>query len=326
MVQDRVGHNRTARVTAMALALLLVAGCEEMPEGLSFLQPAPSEATEVVSESAPPATRLVERDVEAPEVFQVTEAGLWDGRPSLGGVWVAHPDVAEPERVIIRNSANGKFVIGALFRRERDIPGPRLQTSSDAAAALGMLAGAPIELNVTALRRESVPDAPQPEEVEEAEVAATVEDSSEPSVDPIAEAGAALDEETVAAATAASTVGSTPPVGAPAADATIETAALDALEPAPAAPPSPAPRPTSVPSSLQKPFLQIGIFSVEENANRAADMMRSAGMVPTVYAQSTNGKPFWRVVVGPARSTSERGALLRKINEVGFSDAYAVSN
>ena len=43
---------------------------------------------------------LVERDVEAPGVFQVTEAGLWDGRPSLGGVWVAHPDVTEPERVI----------------------------------------------------------------------------------------------------------------------------------------------------------------------------------------------------------------------------------
>ena len=86
------------------------------------------------------ATELVERDVEAPEVFQVTEPGLWDGRPSLGGVWVAHPDVTEPERVIVRNEANGKFVIGALFRRERDIPGPRMQASSDAAAALGMLA------------------------------------------------------------------------------------------------------------------------------------------------------------------------------------------
>ncbi|HBM40562.1 MAG TPA: SPOR domain-containing protein, partial [Sulfitobacter sp.] len=68
-------------------------------------------------------TKLVERDVEAPEVFSVSDQGLWDGRPSLGGVWVAHPDVTDPERVIIRNEANGKFVIGALFRRERDLPG-----------------------------------------------------------------------------------------------------------------------------------------------------------------------------------------------------------
>ncbi len=101
-------------------------------------------------------TRLVERDVEAPDVFQVTEDGLWDGRPSLGGVWLAHPSATDPERVIIRNEANGRFVIGALFRRERDNPGPALQVSSDAASALGLLAGAPAVLNVTALRREEV--------------------------------------------------------------------------------------------------------------------------------------------------------------------------
>ena len=84
---------------------------------------------------------LVERDIEAPEVFSVNEAGLWDGRPSLGGVWVAHPTVTDPERVIIRNTANDKFVIGALFRRELENPGPALQVSSDAAEALGLLAG-----------------------------------------------------------------------------------------------------------------------------------------------------------------------------------------
>ena len=33
------------------------------------------------------------RDVERPDIFSVTENALWDGRPSLGGVWVAHPDV-----------------------------------------------------------------------------------------------------------------------------------------------------------------------------------------------------------------------------------------
>ena len=314
MGHDRVGQIRTTRVAGLALAGLLLVGCEEMPEGLGFLQPAQSDSNEVSSAAAPNATRLVERDVEAPEVFQVTEAGLWDGRPSLGGVWVAHPDVGEPERVIIRNSTNGKFVIGALFRRERDIPGPRLQTSSDAAAALGMLAGAPVELNVTALRRESVPDPEAPQDVPEVDAIAEADEISEQALDPIAAAGAALDEDTVAAAAAAAAVGQTPPVET----ADVETAALES--------PTPAPAPTSVPSSLEKPYVQIGIFSVEENADRTADMMRSAGMVPTIFEQSTNGKPFWRVVVGPARSTSERTALIKQVKSVGFSDAYAVTN
>lgn len=317
MGQDRVGHSGTTRAAGLTLACLLLAGCEELPEQLSFLQPNQSPSEEVSSAAAPAATRLIERDVEAPEVFQVTEAGLWDGRPSLGGVWVAHPDVSEPERVIIRNSANGKFVIGALFRRERDIPGPRLQSSSDAAAALGMLAGAPVELNVTALRRESVPDPEAPQEVDAIETAEAISEQpiTEEPLDPIAAAGASLDEGAVAAATAATAVGQTPPSGA---TDEVQTAALET--------PSPAPTPTQVPSSLQKPFVQIGIFSVEENANRTAEMMRSAGMVPTVYEQSTNGKAFWRVVVGPARSTSERTALLRQVKSVGFSDAYAVTN
>ncbi len=116
----------------------------------------------VISTEAAPAsrsTRLVDRDVEAPEVFQTTDSALWDGRPSLGGVWVASPDAEDPERVILRNPANGNFVIGALFRRERDNPGPKLQISSDAAEALGVLAGQPVQVSVTALRREEAPAA-----------------------------------------------------------------------------------------------------------------------------------------------------------------------
>ena len=91
---------------------------------------------------------LIESYVESPEVFQVSEAGLWDGRPSLGGVWVAHPDAKIPERVIIRNSLNKKSVIGALFQREPGSAGPRLQVSSEAAKALGLLAGSPVNLTV----------------------------------------------------------------------------------------------------------------------------------------------------------------------------------
>ncbi|MBY6139340.1 SPOR domain-containing protein [Leisingera daeponensis] len=301
---DTVSRAMTApRIAAAALGLLVLAGCEDGPK-LGFLEPKPKAEGQVRASSS---TKLVERDVEAPDVFQVTEAGLWDGRPSIGGVWVAHPDTKDPERVIIRNNANGQFVIGALFRREREIPGPRLQVSSDAAVALGLLAGAPVELNVTALRREEVGQEPLPEEQSAAEPA--LEDPAElnenalasseisaSALDPIAGAAAAID------------------ASAPAAAAPAKT------EPAAA----PAPRPQK--SSLSKPYIQIGIFSVEANAERTANMMRSAGMVPDVREQTASGKSFWRVLVGPAQSKAERSQLLKSVKETGFADAYAVTN
>ena len=229
--------------------------------------------------SAPQSVQTVERDVEDPSVFFADEAGLWDGRPSLGGVWVAHPDVTDPERVIIRNPGNGQFVVGALFRRERDIPGPRLQISSDAATALGMLAGAPAQLSVVALRRESVPLAPKtPAQALDADDNAT----SEPS-DPLAAASAALDD-------------------------------LDAAD---------SPSPTE--SRLAKPFLQVGIFSVEANATRTAQQMTAAGMTAQIRRSETNGRSFWRVIVGPAGTTAERDRLLQNIKREGFTDAYPVS-
>ena len=100
------------------------------------------------------------QDVERPDIFEVTDQGLWDGRPSLGGIWVAHPDVRDPERVVIRNAVNGQSTVGALFRRERENPGPVLQLSSDAAEDLGVLPGAPTELNVVVLRRQEIVVAP----------------------------------------------------------------------------------------------------------------------------------------------------------------------
>lgn len=131
------------------------------------------------SQVSPPTTRAAggaARDVEAPEVYQATDSALWDGRPSLGGIWVAAPDAENPERVVIFNPATGKSITGALFKRERGNPGPRLQLSSDAAEALGILAGQPTEIRVTALRKEEVKDAEPAAEPD----AATVEVAAAP--------------------------------------------------------------------------------------------------------------------------------------------------
>lgn len=279
----------------LALALggvLALAACDgtQLP---SFLQNSGTgEAT-----TANATSRTVEREVEAPEIFQATDTGLWDGRPSLGGVWVAHPDVKDPERVIINNETNGKFVIGVIYRPERQQPGPKFQVSSDAAEALDMLAGQPAELKVTALKREEVTVGGPADSGEDAPTGAL---ASAPAVsattldDPIAAAAAALDAAEGPAA-----------VSAPAAPA--------------AAPSAPA-------SSLDKPFIQIGIFSVQGNANNTAEALRRAGMVPTIKPGTMNNKNFWRVIVGPATSSAERSTLLSKIKELGFTDAYYVTN
>lgn len=278
-----------SKYTGLSVILIAAMGLAACDENGQFIATENTSGAPTMSQS----TELVERDVEAPDVFQITEQGLWDGRPSLGGVWVAHPSSQDPERVIVRNEANGKFVIGALFRRERENPGPALQVSSDAAEALGLLAGAPATLNVTALRREEAAVAAAPEATvdfgEPKDIAATP-------LDPIAGAAAAI--ETAAAST---------PVATP-----------------PPAAPTPAPAATS--SSLSKPFIQIGIFSVETNARSTADRLRSDGLSSQVFAQESQGKPFWRVIVGPAPTSADRAAALAKVKTLGFADAYFVTN
>ena len=49
-------------------------------------------------------------------------------------------------------------------------------------------------------------------------------------------------------------------------------------------------------------------------------------MVPEVRRQESSGKTFWRVLVGPAQTQSDLDAVLAKIKEAGFTDAYAVTN
>lgn len=301
-----------AQVVMVLAGILTLTGCDE--NGKFSLGAGGGTATGPVAQSQ--STELVQTDVEAPEVFQLTDQGLWDGRPSLGGVWVAHPDVTDPERVIIRNQTNGQFVIGALFRRERENPGPALQVSSDAADALGMLAGAPAELNVTALRRE---EAAAPAEVapvadfgtaDSADLAPAGEISATP-LDPIAGAAAAIDAADAAAA----------PMDAPIAATPLDTADAPLIADLPATPIAPAST-----STLTKPFIQIGIFSIEANAATAAGQMTDLGLSARVVPQQSQGRDFWSVIVGPATSEADRAAQLDKIKSAGFTDAYFVRN
>jgi hypothetical protein len=77
--------------------------------------------------------------------------------------------------------------------------------------------------------------------------------------------------------------------------------------------------------ALSKPYIQVGIFSIEQNARNTAEVMRQLNIQPTVKQQTSRNKTFWRVIVGPAVDINERSTLLQKVKAVGFGDAYAVS-
>lgn len=288
-------RSRVIRFALATTAVAFLAGCQMGGAGGG----SGTAATTATGDAR--STRIVTRDVEAPAVFNVTAEALWDGRPSLGGVWVASDKATDPERVILRNPANGKFVIGALFRREAFNPGPPLQISSDAAAALGMIAGAPATISVTALRREEVP-------VEGPDATAPIVDANEDIKTTALPAAAGATAKPAGAATAPAPAIPTPP-RQPAPTAT--TAAPAAAAPV-ATPPAPAPAATGA----QR--IQIGIFSVEANANRAAETLKKAGIAATVSKETSQGKTYWSVIA----SGSGGKALLDKVKGLGFGDAY----
>lgn len=125
--------------------LVALGGCNAM----GGFNPAPATKSAVDD-----SVTIVARDVEAPEVFSATAPGQWNGKPTLGGVWVAYPNVKEPERVLVRNTATNQFVIGALFPRDPALSGREFQVSSEAATALGIAPNTAPEISVVALRPE----------------------------------------------------------------------------------------------------------------------------------------------------------------------------
>ena len=243
------------------------------------------------TEEAPATSaRLVDRDVEAPEIFQTEDKALWDGRPSLGGVWVASPAAKDPERVILRNPANGKFVIGGLFRREADLPGPKLQLSSDAAEALGLLAGEPATISVTALRRDE---------------AGVDTDAAAPLVD----TAAAVPAEDMAVETL-------PAAGTPPSADGVAAEAMAAIAPPPRPEAKPEAEPVAAAPAAGGSLIQIGIFSQEANAKRAVSILESVGISAKMTKETSQGKDLWSV------TTRGDAAAVEKVKAAGFADAY----
>lgn len=312
-----ISSRKPLKWAALSCVLLALASCEDA-EGFEFLKKKEkTEPAQTAEQNGEAPEQFIERDVESPEIFDVTGKALWDGRPSLGGVWVAHSDVAEPERVVIRNAANGKKVIGALFRRERDSAGPPLQISSDTADALGIVAGVPVELSVIAMRKKKIPvNVPEPDEP--ATTAADPEALDATALEPIATSGNVAAEPLTAPVETAGTTTARPmikPLPRPTSGLVKAKKTVAASAPKPAAAPS---------ASGSKRYVQMGFFSVESNANATLTKLRNQGVSGTIIASESNGTKFWRVLAGPSSTSEGAESILDKVKAMGFADAFIV--
>ena len=191
---------------------------------------------------------------EKPEILDISAVVIWDGNQTLGGNWISHPDVASPERVLIKNISNGKSIFGAVFQQTKKMKtGPAL-LSSDAAKALDIAQNEQTKVQIVAVRV--------------SESTAPIKISAEPITT---------------------------------SNASIET------------------KPSN-------PFIQVGIFGVQNNANKTKDQMLKLNLPVNIFDFQIKGKPYWRVVAGPASTSDDRKNMLKLIKSAGFSDAYYVSN
>ena len=191
---------------------------------------------------------------EKPKILDISASVIWDGGQTLGGNWVSHPDVNGPERVLIKNTTNGKSVVGAVFQHTKNRNKGLAAISSDAAKALRISKNNETKLQIVAIK--------------------VIENSKE-NAD-----GTSTREET---------------------------------------------KPTSN-AKFTKPFIQVGIFGVENNAVKTGDQMSKLGLQTNTFEFKIKGKTYWRVVAGPATTLENKHNMLNTIKSAGFTDAYFVSN
>ena len=87
----------------------------------------------------------------APEVLQLSGFADWNGNRTIPGLWVAHPRVKKPIDARVVDGESGRHVDVRLFRAEARDRGDAITLSSDAAKALGLVAGRRTKLSIVAL-------------------------------------------------------------------------------------------------------------------------------------------------------------------------------
>ncbi|MFT6773176.1 MAG: hypothetical protein ACJA1L_000884, partial [Paracoccaceae bacterium] len=101
-------------------------------------KPGPRSAPARAPRSAPPPARGATPDRA---VFFAEAATLWDGLPSMGGAWIAHPAADPGLMVEALNLETGRSLRAPALRLAERAGHPPIQLSAEAALALGMSPG-----------------------------------------------------------------------------------------------------------------------------------------------------------------------------------------
>ncbi|MEO1563248.1 MAG: hypothetical protein AAFR98_07410 [Pseudomonadota bacterium] len=276
------------------VALVALTGCEDMNLG-STQSEAPSGITQ----------RILNGEIARPDVFNQTGNAVWDGRPTLGGVWVASKETQDLERVRVTRTDTGESIFAALFRIEPSTPGPSLVVSSDAARALGFIAGTPTEIEVVALRSQPEPEPAPSVAAATPSASADGDGTVEPTDSETTQAPTtqtAAEDETTAAAPAAV-------AASPSGDGLSE-AVVD---------------PTPVQPDAAQPVLEIGAFKTVEEADLALVKLASQGLTAQKVAQKGVFTSRWVVYAGPFETPNDMIEGRKAAAKAGFTDAIVTA-
>ncbi len=236
----------------------------------------------------------------------------------------AHKTLPLPSYVRVTNLANGKSVVVRVNDRGPFHPGRVIDLSYAAAAKLGFVKQGTARVEVRAL----VPEGEAGRELADRGDRDGRDDTASPAVVPdnsvradeferwMQEKGIrfAAGTSTPARADASRPVGGGPSAAAP--DASVANASVVATAPAPSAVAS-----ATVADGV---LLQVASFSTRDNAQRAHGRLRDAGVEALrIDEGQANGKPVWRLRVGPVPKASA-AELSARVAALGFDSAQLV--
>ncbi len=309
---------RPGRALGLIVLATALGGCDQL-DGLVGGADAPDAAAPAIQAEggAAPVMKVEERDVERPDIFELEAKGLWDGRFSFGDKWVAVAANVKAERVRIINEANGREIEGALFQKEDDLPGPPIMVSQNAAEALNMLPGTPVDLRVVVIRREVV-------QVPGAAGAAPV---------PIAETGQVFKVDGVATTVIPGTVAPAPVAPGSAANAAAEVPAAEsinteairteALEATALGAIQAADANAGSRAATEGRWIQVVNGGNKDGADLTLKRLKDNGLSGAIRENGSESARLYRVVAGPFGTDAEFTAALAKIRDLGYRDAFA---
>lgn len=302
---------KTVKFSILTIMIVGLSGCEDLGIDLGGNAPElrPSTATQ----------KTLSGEVERADIFSETGNAIWDGRPTLGGQWVASVSTKDLERVRITRTDTGQSVEGALFRIEPGTPGPDLMLSSDAARALGIVAGSPTPISVVALRDA----APAPVPAAEEPVVLT-EDASQAEIETTAlEPQRSDDAEAPAAAPAPAPAAATSNDSSLAPQSTSIPAARNAQSSS-GGPKDPSVGTAAAPTQevTKKPVLEIATFKTEQEADIALAKLASQGLVARKTTRRVLFSKQWIVFLGPFENSAELVEARKAASAAGFTEAF----